>query len=296
MKKAYLFPGQGSQFTGMGQNHYGFNPIFKRFCDQSSEILGLDLISIMFEGPEQELKQTRNTQPAIFLHSIALFESLKQQPDMVAGHSLGEFSALTAARALDFEDALRLVRKRGELMQEAGEQQKGSMAAVIGMDDADVEKTCIDAAEETGEDVVPANYNATGQLVISGSESAVDKAIDLLKEKGCKMAKKLPVSGAFHSALMQPARDGLREELENVKIKKAEYPVYANVNAEPTSDPEAIRNNLIEQLLNPVKWTQTIQAMQKNGAGFFIEVGPGKVLQGLVKRTLGSNVEIMGYQ
>lgn len=296
MKKAYLFPGQGSQYTGMGENHYLFNPIFKRFCDQSSEILGHDLISVMFEGPEEELKQTRNTQPAIFLHSIALFESLKQQPDMVAGHSLGEFSALTAAKALGFEDALRLVRKRGELMQEAGEQQKGTMAAVIGMEEADVEKICSEAAEDTGEDVVPANYNATGQLVISGAETAVEKAIELLKEKGCKMAKKLPVSGAFHSSLMQPARDGLKEELDKVEIKKADYPVYANVNAEPTNDPEVIRNNLIEQLLNPVKWTQTMQAMQNDDAGLFIEVGPGKVLQGLVKRTLGNNVKIMGYQ
>lgn len=296
MKKAYLFPGQGSQFTGMGQNHYRFNPVFGRFCDKASEILEFDLTSVMFDGPEEELKQTKNTQPAIFLHSVALFESLKQQPDMTAGHSLGEFTALVAAKALNFEDALRIVRKRGELMQQAGEEKPGTMAAVIGMDDGDVEEICKKAAEETGEDVVPANYNATGQLVISGSETAVDKAVELLKEQGCKMAKKLPVSGAFHSPLMQSARDGLKEELDNVEIRNAECPVYANVTAEPTTDPETIRHNLLEQLLNPVKWTQSLQAMNKDGADFYIEVGPGKVLQGLVKRTLGNEVEIMGYQ
>lgn len=296
MKKAYLFPGQGSQFTGMGHEHYQNNPVFKRFCDQSGTVLDVDLTSIMFEGPEEELKQTKNTQPAIFLHSVALFESLKQQPDMVAGHSLGEYSALVAARAMQFEDALRIVRKRGELMQQAGEEKPGTMAAVIGMEDNDVIEICSQASEETGEDVVPANYNATGQLVISGSETAVDKAIELLKEKGCKMAKKLPVSGAFHSPLMQSALDGLKEELSNVEITEPHCPVYANFTAEPTTDPETIRTNLLEQLLNPVKWTQTLQNMHKNGALLYIEVGPGKVLQGLVKRTIGNEAEILGYQ
>ena len=296
MKKAYLFPGQGSQFTGMGKEHYQNNPVFRRFCDQSGTVLDVDLTKIMFEGPDEELKQTKNTQPAIFLHSVALFESLKQEPDMVAGHSLGEYSALVAARALQFEDALRIVRKRGELMQQAGEQQPGTMAAVIGMEDSDVEEVCKQAGEETGEDVVPANYNATGQLVISGSEAAVDKAVELLKEKGCKMAKKLPVSGAFHSSLMQSALDGLKEELSNVTIKEPQCPVYANYTAEPTTDPETIRTNLLEQLLNPVKWTQTLQNMNANGAKLFVEVGPGKVLQGLVKRTIGNDAEILGYQ
>lgn len=296
MKKAYLFPGQGSQFVGMGQEHYQNNPIFKRFCDQAGSVLDVDLTKIMFEGPEDELKQTKNTQPAIFLHSVALFESLKQEPHMVAGHSLGEYSALVAARALEFEDALRIVRKRGELMQHAGEEQSGTMAAVIGMEDEAVEETCTKAAEETGEDVVAANYNATGQLVISGSEAAVDKAVELLKEQGCKMAKRLPVSGAFHSPLMKPAYDGLKEELSNVQIKEPSCPVYSNYTAEPATNTETIRTNLLEQLLNPVKWTQTLQNMHQNDGRLFIEVGPGKVLQGLVKRTLGSEVEIMGYQ
>ncbi len=294
MKKAYLFPGQGSQKTGMGREHYDANPIFKEICDQANEALGISLTDVMFEGPDETLKQTEYTQPAIFTHSVALFSALKQQPDMVAGHSLGEFSALVAAKALSFEDAVKIVRKRGQLMQAAGEQNPGAMAAVIGMADDVVEKICAEATEEAGKAVVAANYNASGQLVISGFEEAVDLAIEKLKEQGCKLAKKLPVSGAFHSPLMQPALDGLKESLESVNVVEPVCPIYANYTASPTTNPDEIRSNLLNQLLNPVKWTQTLQNMNADGANFFIEVGPGNVLQGLVKRTI-KNVQIYGY-
>lgn len=295
MKKAYLFPGQGSQKVGMGKAHFDANPVFKKLAEQANEALGFSLTDIMFEGPAEKLTQTEYTQPAIFLHSVALFESLHQSPDMVAGHSLGEFSALVAAKAIGFEDAIKIVRKRGQLMQEAGTQNPGAMAAVIGMDDDVVEEICKQASEETGNAVVAANYNAKGQLVISGFEDAVDAAIVLLKEKGCKLAKKLPVSGAFHSPLMQPALDGLKETLENVTINEAACPVFANYTATPTVNPDEIRSNLVNQLLNPVKWTQTLENMNQAGARLFIEVGPGNVLQGLAKRTL-NDIEILGYQ
>lgn len=295
MKKAYLFPGQGSQKTGMGKNHFDAHPEFKALCEQANEALGFSLTDVMFDGPDEKLRQTEYTQPAIFLHSVALFATLKQQAGMVAGHSLGEFSALTAAGALSFDDAIRIVRKRGELMQAAGEANPGAMAAVIGMADQDVEETCKEASEQSGKAVVAANYNASGQLVISGYEEAVDVAITLLKAKGCKLAKKLPVSGAFHSPLMQPALDGLRESLEAVTISEPKCPVYANFTAQATTHPDEIRSNLLEQLLNPVRWTQTLEHMQHDGARYFIEVGPGNVLQGLVKRTL-KDVQIFGYQ
>lgn len=295
MSTAYLFPGQGSQSVGMGKSHYESNDEFGSYVDRANDVLGFDLRQIMFEGPQEKLKQTEYTQPAIFLHSVALYKTLDTSPDMVAGHSLGEFSALVACGAVSFEDALRIVRRRGELMQQAGEQNPGTMAAVIGMDDEVVERICKQAADELGKEVIAANYNCPGQLVISGDTKAVEKAVELLKEEGCRLAKMLPVSGAFHSSLMQPAYDGLKESLETLDISSPTCPIYSNYTAEPTKDPEEIRSNVLNQLLNPVLWTQTLQNMGKNGADKFVEVGPGKVLQGLVKRTL-EDVEIKGYQ
>lgn len=295
MSTAYLFPGQGSQSVGMGKSHYKSNRDFASYVDRANEILGFDLKQIMFEGPEEKLKQTEFTQPAIFLHSVALYNSLDANPDMVAGHSLGEFSALVACGAVRFEDALKIVRRRGELMQQAGEENPGTMAAVIGMDDEVVERICEQASEEISKEVIAANYNCPGQLVISGDVEAVEKAVELLKEEGCRLAKMLPVSGAFHSSLMQPAYDGLKESLESLEISTPNCPIYSNYTAEPTAAPEEVRSNLLNQLLNPVRWTQTLQHMDENGADSFIEVGPGSVLQGLVKRTL-DDVKINGYQ
>ncbi len=295
MSTAYLFPGQGSQFVGMGKDHYDSNPEFAKYADQANDILGIDLKKIMFEGPEETLKQTEFTQPAIFLHSVALFKTLDAKPDMVAGHSLGEFSALVACGAVSFEDALKIVRRRGQLMQEAGAQNPGTMAAIIGMDDDVVEQVCEEASSATGKEVIAANYNCPGQLVISGYVEAVEKAVEIAKEKGARMAMLLPVSGAFHSSLMQPALDGLREQLENLEIKTPDCPIYSNYTAEATTDPEEIRSNLLDQLLNPVRWTQTLRNMLAQGANSFVEVGPGKVLQGLVKRTERS-AEISGHQ
>jgi len=295
MSTAYLFPGQGSQKVGMGQNHYQDNSQFASYIDKANEILGFDLKQIMFEGPEEKLKQTEYTQPAIFLHSVALYNTLDADPDMVAGHSLGEFSALVACGAVQFKDALKIVRRRGQLMQQAGEKHPGTMAAVIGMDDEVVERICKDASEEVGKEVIAANYNCPGQIVISGDVDAVKKAVELLKEEGCRLAKMLPVSGAFHSSLMQPAYDGLKQSLESLDISEPNCPIYSNYTAEPTTDPDEIRSNVLNQLLNPVRWTQTLQNMSQNGADSFVEVGPGKVLQGLVKRTL-DDVKINGYQ
>ncbi|MEX0927902.1 MAG: ACP S-malonyltransferase [Balneolales bacterium] len=295
MKKAYLFPGQGSQFSGMGQSHYEHNPVFKTFCDRANDLLGFDLTEIMFNGPMETLKQTEYTQPAIFLHSVALFETLNQQPDMVAGHSLGEFSALVACRAVGFEEALVTVRKRGQLMQQAGIEHPGTMAAVIGMEDKTVEDICDKASQKTKLPVVAANYNSKGQLVISGHEEAIDAALELLKEEGCKLAKKLPVSGAFHSPLMLPAFEGLEENLKTLNIRQPVCPVYSNYTGEATTDPDEIRMNLLNQLLNPVRWTQTMMNMKEDGAGLLIEVGPGKVLQGLAKRTI-KDYDTLGYE
>jgi [acyl-carrier-protein] S-malonyltransferase len=295
MSTAYLFPGQGSQFVGMGKDHYDSNPEFAKYVDQANEILGIDLKSVLFEGPEEKLKQTEFTQPAIFLHSVALFKTLDAKPDMVAGHSLGEFSALVACGAVSFEDALKIVRRRGELMQAAGTSNPGTMAAIIGMDDDKVEEVCAQATEATGNEVIAANYNCPGQLVISGYIDAVEKAVELAKENGARMAMMLPVSGAFHSSLMQPAYDGLKESLENLEIKTPNCPIYSNYTAQPTTDVEEIRSNLLNQLLNPVRWTQTLQNMMENGADAFVEVGPGKVLQGLVKRT-NRKAQISGHQ
>ncbi len=295
MNTAFLFPGQGSQFVGMASEHYQNNKEVKARFDSANEILGIDITSIMFEGPEESLRQTEFTQPAIFLHSVALFETLDAKPDMVAGHSLGEFSALVACGAVAFEDALKIVRKRGQLMQQAGTDNPGTMAAIIGMDDDAVEQVCSEASEAVGKEVVAANYNCPGQLVISGYVEAVEKAVEIATEKGARMAKLLPVSGAFHSSLMQPALDGLRSELENLDIKTPVCPIYSNYTARPTTDIEEIRNNLLNQLLNPVRWTQTLLNMMENGATSFVEVGPGKVLQGLVKRT-NRKAEISGHQ
>lgn len=295
MSTAYLFPGQGSQFVGMGKDHYDSNPDFAKMVDQANDILGIDLKSVMFEGPEEKLKQTEFTQPAIFLHSIALYNTLDASPDMVAGHSLGEFSALVACGAVSFEDALKIVRRRGELMQAAGTSNPGTMAAIIGMDDDKVELVCTKASEQTGKEVVAANYNCPGQLVISGYIDAVKAAVDIAKEDGARMAMLLPVSGAFHSSLMEPAFVGLKESLENLEINTPTCPIYSNFTAKPTSDVNEIRSNLLDQLMNPVRWTQTLQNMLANGATSFVEVGPGKVLQGLVKRT-DRKAEISGHQ
>lgn len=295
MSTAYLFPGQGSQYIGMGKNHYQDNEEFASYIDRGNEILGFDLKEIMLEGPEELLQQTEYTQPAIFLHSVALYKTMNANPDMVAGHSLGEFSALVACGALDFEDALKIVRRRGELMQEAGDKNPGTMAAVIGMNDEIVERICKEATKQVGEEVVPANYNCPGQLVISGNVESIEKAVELLKGEGCRLAKILPVGGAFHSSLMQPAYDGLKQSLEDLSISEPDCPIYSNYTAEPTTDPEEIRSNLLNQLMNPVLWTQTLENMNEHDAESFVEVGPGSVLQGLVKRTL-DDVRISGLE
>ena len=295
MSTAYLFPGQGSQFVGMGKDHYKTNEKFAAYVDQANEILGIDLKSVLFEGPEDKLKQTEFTQPALFLHSVALFNTLDAKPGMVAGHSLGEFSALVACEAVSFADALKIVRRRGELMQAAGTSNPGTMAAIVGMEDDAVEKICAEASELTSKEVIAANYNCPGQLVISGYVEAVEKAVELAKENGARMAMLLPVSGAFHSSLMQPAYDGLKESLQNLEIKTPICPIYSNYTAQATTDVEEIRSNLLNQLLNPVRWTQTLLNMMEHGAESFVEVGPGKVLQGLVKRTDRKAV-ISGHQ
>jgi [acyl-carrier-protein] S-malonyltransferase len=293
--KAFIFPGQGSQKVGMGKSHTGSNPQFKKTVEEANRLLGYSLSDIMFEGPEETLTQTQYTQPAIFLHSIALFRTMQVKPDMTAGHSLGEFSALVAAGVLNFKTALELVALRGKLMQNAGEIHPGTMAAIIGLEDNVVDEICETATEAIQKPVVPANYNCPGQLVISGDEDAVKKAVELAKESGCRLAKMLPVSGAFHSPLMKPAFEALQEKLDETDFSEPNCPVYSNYTAKASADPDEIKNNLLHQLVSPVRWTQTLQNMEKNGATSFIEVGPGKVLQGLVKRTL-KNVNIEGYE
>ena len=293
--KAYIFPGQGSQKVGMGKNHFDSNESFRNLLSKADEIMGLSLSTIMFEGPSEELTQTKHTQPAIFVHSVALFQTLGQKPDMVAGHSLGEFSALAAAGVLDFETAFELVLLRGALMQEAGSIYPGTMAAIIGMENEVVERICKEATEAIQKPVVPANYNSPGQIVISGDVDSVKKAADLAKENGCRLAKLLPVSGAFHSPLMQPAYESFKEKLDKISFKPPVCPIYSNVTAAATTNPDVIKNNLLQQLVSPVKWTQTIQKMVQDGATDFVEVGPGSVLQGLVKRTV-NDVNIEGYE
>lgn len=295
MKKAYLFPGQGSQKKGMGYDHYRFNKSFKLRCDQADDILGYRITEIMFHGPDSTLVETKYTQPALFTHSVALFEMLGQKADMVAGHSLGEYSALTAVGAIEFDQALAAVQRRGELMQTAGELQPGSMAAIIGLDDHVVDSTCKNISEDPNSTVVPANYNTHGQLVISGNSEAVEIAMATLKEKGAKIVKKLPVSGAFHSPLMESALTELQNILDELRFSKPHSPVYSNVKGTPSEDPEMLRERLKMQLLHPVEWVKTMENMFHDGAKHFIEIGSGNVLQGLVKRTL-KNIEISGFQ
>lgn len=279
----------------MGKDHYDSNELFRSHAEKADSVLGYALTDIMFEGPQEKLMQTRNTQPAIFLHSVALFKTLGQKPDMVAGHSLGEFSALVAAGVIGFDSGLELVALRGQLMQQAGDVNPGTMAAIIGMDDETVDAICSEISEKTGKPVVPANYNCPGQLVISGDVDAVKQAVELAKEKGCRIATLLPVSGAFHSPLMKPAYDVFRDKIESVQFSEAECPVYSNYTGKPSTDAEELKSNVLEQLMSPVRWTSTLQNMKADGATRFVEVGPGKVLQGLVKRTL-KEVEIEGYE
>jgi len=280
--KAYVFPGQGAQFIGMGKDLYDNSPMAKALFDKANEILGFSITDIMFSGTEEELKQTRVTQPAIFLHSVLLAKTMGDsfQPDMVAGHSLGEFSALVAANALSFEDGLLLVSKRAMAMQKACEAEPSTMAAILGVDDALVEQVCA----EIDEIVVPANYNCPGQLVISGSIEGVDKACLRLTELGAKRALKLNVGGAFHSPLMEPARTELAEAINTTVFRSPVCPIFQNVNASPVSDPSEIKSNLIAQLTAPVRWKQTVINMLAEGADSFTEVGPGSALQGMIKK------------
>ncbi|MGJ1392525.1 ACP S-malonyltransferase [Sphingobacterium spiritivorum] len=282
MKTAYVFPGQGAQFVGMGQDLYNLNDETKALFEQANDILGFRITDIMFNGTDEELKQTKVTQPAIFMHSVILAKALGEnfKPDMVAGHSLGEFSALVAAGALTFEDGLQLVAKRANAMQKATEIEPSAMAAILGLEDAIVEETCA-KVEET---VVAANFNCPGQVVISGTVAGVDKACELLLAAGAKRALKLNVGGAFHSPLMEPARVELQAAIEAVEIKSPVCPIYQNVDARPQTDPAVIKENLIAQLTGAVRWTQTVQHILSDGAEAFVEVGPGNVLQGLVKK------------
>jgi [acyl-carrier-protein] S-malonyltransferase len=284
--KAYIFPGQGSQFSGMGKDLYEQNPKAKEIFENANDILGFRLTDIMFSGTEEELKQTKVTQPAIFLHSVVLALTTPDlQPDMVAGHSLGEFSALVANGTLTFEDALRLVAKRAEAMQKACELNPSTMAAVLGLEDEKVEAICQEITQENPDNlVVAANYNCPGQLVISGTISGIEVACQRLKEAGAKRALVLQVGGAFHSPLMEPARQDLQKAIENTHFKNPTCPIYQNVTASAVSNPAEIQQNLIAQLTAPVRWTQSVQAMTKAGATTYIECGPGKVLQGLVKK------------
>jgi len=279
---AYVFPGQGSQYVGMAKDIFDSHPASRALIEKADAILGVPLSSICFNGPEEELRQTKNTQPAIFLHSIALFSAMGEQPSMVAGHSLGEYSALVAAGALSFEDALRLVRLRGELMQRSGEEHPGTMAAVVGLPGQIVEEVCRDAAPAGI--VQPANFNAPGQIVISGSAAGVRKAMEIAKSRGARMVKELVVSGAFHSPLMGSAKEGLRAALQKTVILDARIPVYTNVTAEPVTRAGEIRELLYLQLSSPVRWEESVRNMIRDGASRFVEIGPGKVLQGLAKR------------
>ncbi len=292
MNVAFVFPGQGSQYVGMAKDLAGQSAEANEYFAQADRILGFPLSRICFEGPEDELRQTKNTQPAIFLHSYVLSRLFKGlTASMAAGHSLGEYTALVHAGALEFEDALRLVRLRGELMQQAGMEQRGTMAAVVGLDASTVERICVEAAEAGI--VQPANFNSPGQIVISGSVEGVQKAMELAKAAKAKLVKELSVSGAFHSPLMASARDGLKKALDQTEIRDAKIPVYANVTARAALKSGEIRELLVRQLTMPVRWEESTVNMVKDGASTFVELGPGKVLQGLIKR-IDQNVQTRG--
>lgn len=280
MKHAYVFPGQGAQAVGMGKDLYDNVPAAKELFEKANEILGFRITDMMFAGSPDDLKQTKVTQPAVFLHSVILAKALGVKPDAVAGHSLGEFSALVVAGALSFEDGLKLVSKRAMAMQAACEAQPGGMAAILGLQDEAVEKACA----EVGGTVVAANYNCPGQLVISGAVEAVDAACAKLKEAGARRALRLPVGGAFHSPLMEPAREELRKAIEEAPFHTPSCPIYQNVDAQPHTDKEEIKQNLIAQLTAPVRWTQIVKTMLADGVDRFTELGPGQVLQGLIRK------------
>lgn len=294
MKHAFVFPGQGSQFPGMGKEHYANSAFAKKLFEQANEVLGFRISDIMFEGTDEQLKQTNVTQPAVFLHSVIAFKSIESaRPEMVAGHSLGEFSALVANGTLSFESALELVSIRAQAMQKACELTPSTMAAVLALADEKVEEICAAVSEETGEVVVAANYNCPGQVVISGTVNAVNIACERMKAAGAKRALVLPVGGAFHSPLMAPAREELRQAIEATNFHSPTCAVYQNVVARAVMDRDEIKHNLIEQLTGAVRWTQSVQAMVADGASRFTEVGPGKVLQGLILK-INKNAQAEG--
>lgn len=294
MKHAFVFPGQGAQFPGMGKSYYENSSFAKKIFEQANEILNFRISDVMFNGSEEDLKQTKITQPAIFLHSILAYKSIENaRPEMIAGHSLGEFSALVANGTLSFEDGLQLVSLRAQAMQKACELNPSTMAAVLGLADEKVEEVCRQVQEQTGEVVVPANYNCPGQLVISGSVKGIEVACEQLKAAGAKRALVLPVGGAFHSPLMEPARKELQQAIEATTFHNPSCPVYQNVVAKGVIDKDEIKQNLIDQLTGAVKWTQCVQAMIADGASRFTEAGPGKVLQGLIQK-INKEVSVEG--